>query len=1036
MSTARRLSTNPDAVTARPGRAAVALALTVAALAAMPAAAEAQFDPPITIQFDRSERSVHEGDPLGISISFSEIPDRVILDQGNELWFVEIPLTLTPWGGARTYGIDYHTSGSVKVYRNRGRHYVGFGFFASEDDVVDPGEGVEIGFGSNLPNGFVVGEPSTVRVTILDGPSPPPVSTMVTLSVSRDSVSEDAGSTPVTVTGVLNSAAFDSDTSVTVYVDNGTAIAGTDFATVSDFTLTIPANETRGTATFNLVPTNDDVDESDETLLVMGRATGLTVDSATMTITDDDTASSKVTLSVNPTAVSEGAGPTTVTVTGRLDGAASTTDTSVTVSVGSGTATAGADFGTISNFPLTIPAESKRGTATFSLVPTDDNVAEGRETLTVSGNATGLTVDSTTLEITDNDAMPTVTLELSPTSISENGGVSTVTASLSGASSQDVTLNVSAAPLTGTVANDFRLSGNTTLTITAGQTESTGAVTVAAEDNTIDAPNKTVQVSAAVTAGPAGMTAPAARTLTITDDEGTPTVTLELSPTSMSENGGVSTVTASLSGASSQDVTLNVSAAPLTGTVTNDFRLSGNTTLTITAGQTESTGAVTVTAEDNAVHSGERTVRVTASVTTGPSGLTAPGPRTLTITDDEGPPTVTLDLSSTTIPETSGVSTVTATLNRATNETVTLTVSAAPVSPAESRDFTQTGTTLTIAVGSTTSTGTVTIAAENDAVDTPDKKITVSGAATAGPAGMSAPTDQTLTITDDEATPTVTLLLTPEEISENGGRSTVTARLTGESSEAVTVTVSTSPTTPAGFTQSGTTLTIAAGSTTSTGTVTIAAENNDVDAPNMQVTVSGSVSGGHGVSAPANQTLTITDDEATPTVTLVLTPAEISENEGQSVVTATLTGASSEDVTVTVSTSPASSADFTQAGTTLTIGAGSTTSTGTVTITARDNDVHAPDKTVTVSGSVSGGNGVSAPANQTLTITDNEVMPTVTLVLAPDEISENGGSSTGDGDAEPQVERRRDGDGNGFRGVAGGARGLHADRHDADDRRG
>ena len=76
---------------------------------------------------------------------------------------------------------------------------------------------------------------------------------MVTLSVSPDRVSEDAGSTRVTVTGSLNSAARDSDTPVTISVEDGTAIAGTDFASVSDFTLTIPANEMRGTATFNLV---------------------------------------------------------------------------------------------------------------------------------------------------------------------------------------------------------------------------------------------------------------------------------------------------------------------------------------------------------------------------------------------------------------------------------------------------------------------------------------------------------------------------------------------------------------------------------------------------------------------------------------------------------------------------------------------------------------------------------------------------------------------------------------------------------------
>ena len=182
-----------------------------------------------------------EGDLLGISVHFSEVPDRVIpVDE----WYVTIPLTRTERGGARGHGGDYYTAGSVKVYRDRGRYYVGFGFSASADDVVDPGESVLIGFDeTNLPDGFVVGEPSTIEVTILDGPSTPAASTRVTLSLDPISVSEGAGETTVTVTGTLNGATRSSDTRVAVSVDSGTATAGTDFDTVSNFTLTILANE-------------------------------------------------------------------------------------------------------------------------------------------------------------------------------------------------------------------------------------------------------------------------------------------------------------------------------------------------------------------------------------------------------------------------------------------------------------------------------------------------------------------------------------------------------------------------------------------------------------------------------------------------------------------------------------------------------------------------------------------------------------------------------------------------------------------------
>ncbi len=90
-----------------------------------------------------------------------------------------------------------------------------------------------------------------------------------------------------------------------------------------------------------------------------------------------------------------------------------------------------------------------------------------------------------------------VTLNLSSSSIGENGGVSTVTASLDRASSADTTVRVSAVAVNPAISNDFMLSANRILTITAGQTGSTGTVTITANNNDVDAPNKTVTVSAA-----------------------------------------------------------------------------------------------------------------------------------------------------------------------------------------------------------------------------------------------------------------------------------------------------------------------------------------------------------------------------------------------------------------------------------------------------------------------------------------------------------------------------------------------------------
>ena len=76
-----------------------------------------------------------------------------------------------------------------------------------------------------------------------------------------------------------------------------------------------------------------------------------------------------------------------------------------------------------------------------------------------------------------------------------------MTASLNGLASAAVVVTVSAAALDPAVANDFTLSGNRELTIEAGQMESTGTGTVTAVNNGVDAPSKTVEVTASVTGG-------------------------------------------------------------------------------------------------------------------------------------------------------------------------------------------------------------------------------------------------------------------------------------------------------------------------------------------------------------------------------------------------------------------------------------------------------------------------------------------------------------------------------------------------------
>ena len=119
-----------------------------------------------------------------------------------------------------------------------------------------------------------IGQPSAATLIITDDEL---TSTEVTLTVSPATVSEGAtgSAQTVTVTATLDAGARAEDTVVTVSVaagnaDEGTAVAGIDFSAVQPFVLTIAAGSTSGTATFELVPLQDLIDEPDEPVTVTG----------------------------------------------------------------------------------------------------------------------------------------------------------------------------------------------------------------------------------------------------------------------------------------------------------------------------------------------------------------------------------------------------------------------------------------------------------------------------------------------------------------------------------------------------------------------------------------------------------------------------------------------------------------------------------------------------------------------------------------------------------------------------------------------
>ena len=863
---------------------------------------------------------------------------------------------------------------------------------ARDDQVDDDDESI-------LVTASYEGTPiGTAQVTITDDDGTP----AVTLVLSHDAIDEDGGVSAVTAR-VSPAAAQPFTVTVTA--------AGVDPAMAADFrlsdntTLSFAAEATTSSGEVTVRAVNNDVDAPDKTVTVSGTASGATVTAPadeTLTITDED--EPEWVVSADRSAIAEAGGSSTVTVgTGGI-----TFPDARTIALSlAGTATLDSDYRVedaddrqlASSAELTLAAGASALTVTITAL--DDQVDDNAETIVVAARYDGAAIgEQQTVTITDDEGTPSVALLLTPESISENGGISAVTATATPASAQPFTVTVSAQAVAPATAADFRLSDNTTLSFTAGATESSGEVSVLAANNDVDEPNNKVRVAGAPSA--ATVTAPASVLLTITDDD-EPDWDVTANPAAIAEDGGSATVTVSTGGVTFRDdLTIRLSFA---GQATpgrdfmvadaDDSTLASPYELELAAG--ESAVTATITALDDQVDDNGESILVTARY----QGVVIGEQQNVTIIDDEGTPAVTLMLSPDAVSERDGVSRVTATVTPAAAQPFTVTVSAAEVDPATAADFTlSASTTLSFAAEATASSGEVTVAAENDAVDAPDKEVRVSGAVSG--ASVTAPADVTLTITDDDA-PAWAVTVDPAAIVEDGGVATVTVTTGGVTfpeDRTIRLSFGGDATPGRDFTvadafgnavPSPYALTLAAGEMSLTATIEAQDDQVDDDAEEIVVSAlhAGTVIG-------LQPTVTIIDDEGTPVVTLALSQDRIAEDGGVSTVTATVAPAAAQPFTVTVAAhavDPAIAAEFTlSADATLSFAAEATAGSGQVKVTAVPDVVDAPDTEVTVSGAVSGAN-VTAPAAVTLTIADDDV-PVWAVTVDPGAIVEDGGVAT------------------------------------------
>ncbi|PRY96370.1 gliding motility-associated-like protein [Marinilabilia salmonicolor] len=800
----------------------------------------------------------------------------------------------------------------------------------------------------------------------------------ITLNISDASINETGGIATVTATTDVTSLS----NIIVNLAFSGTATNGTDYT--SDNPIVIPAG---AFSEFIEITTQEDTqNELDESIIIdissviNGTESGF--QQVSTTIFDNDPEPT-VSISASPISFGENGGSSTITAS-----LSNSTYQPITVSIEAVNGTASNTDYILTSSEITIPAGDLM--ATTSITGTDDGISEGSETLSIdiTGVSAGATEDGTQsqpLTITDNENVPTVSISASPTSFSENNGSSTITATLSGVSSQPITVTIEA--VNGTASNTDYILTSTEITIPAG--DLTANTSITGSDDGISEGSETLSID--ITGISAGATEDGTQSqpLTIIDDEGTPTVSISASPTSFSENNGSSSITATLSGVSSQPITVTIEAVNAT-TSNTDYILT-STEITIPAGDLSANTSITGT--DDGISEGSETLSI--DITGVSAGATEDGTQSqpLTITDDEGVPTVTISASSTSFAENAST-TITATLSNPSTQDIVVHLQVNNQN-AEPEDYTVSANPVTIEAGNTTATTIISGVEDNFYEGNEHLNISISHTS-GGAVDTGSNTPVTLSITDLQTPPLVSLSVSPASITENGS-STITATLSNPTFEEVTVSLSYSGDATRGedYSLSSTNIVIPAFSSSASVTLSGTDDNIYETTENIYASISAVSGGSASKNGTQQQTIVLSDNDSAPLVTLSASPLSISENSNTTL-TIALSNPTFENVLVNLeaSTSGASENDYILSATSVTIPAGS--ENATTTLEGIPDNIFEGDEAVVVSISGTGGGGASIdnPHEVTITIEDAQSIPTVSLSFTGTPFSENGGTAS------------------------------------------
>ena len=461
-----------------------------------------------------------------------------------------------------------------------------------------------------------------------------------------------------------------------------------------------------------------------------------------------------------------------------------------------------------------------------------------------------------------------------------------------------------------TVTGDV-LAGTAPTEVTFGANLSTATLSVATQDDDVDEGDS--MVTATVVADgdtPAiyEVGSPSQATVTVSDDDEREVV-VSGSPVVVNE-GGTGAYRVVLRSQPTGEVTITPSSD-------NSDVTFMPTTLTFTADDWSTAQDVMVTAAQDAddVNDNATISHTVAGADYGDNSVTA---ASVAVTVSEVVlPVVTIAAG--TSPVSEGTAAV-FTLTRTGNMTNGLTVG---VAVAETGAVLAGAAPTSVTFDAGAATAALSVATEDDEVDEDAGMVT----ATVAPDSAAPPTyvlgtpaSASVAANDNDATPVVMLLLSPDTIAEAAGMSEIQATLSNPSAVETRVTVSL-PAEVAGAVELDAdppVLVILAKMTDSSNAVTLTAVDNDAEAPDLSVTISGMAENTVGVTDPEPVTLTITDDDGT--APMDTTAPRVASIEGQ-IPGASPTNADSLTWRITFSETVVNvdTADFTVSGSTATV---------------------------------------------------------------------------------------------------------------------